>query len=187
MTSRTLTTTLKQKFLPIILERDGLRCFYCHEELQGNNYSFDHLNNKRTDNRIENIVICHQSCNISKIHNAEYQIMAQEKLKRNEEMCLSERNFVDSLTDHHSSSEIGISIKTYDITKQYLQEHITTDGHVLFEDALWSIVYLAKEKIGYGSHQAVRSHIKTLVSPVGPYEIKRNDKNKKIVVNKEGK
>ena len=112
--------------------------------------------------------------------------MAKEKIKQNEEMFLSERKYDDSLTEHHSSSEIGISVKTYNITEQYILEHITTDGFVLFEDALWSIVYLAREKTGYGSHQAVRSHIKTLVSPVGPYQMKRDEKNKKIIVKKDG-
>ena len=130
-------------------------------------------------------MICHQSCNIKKIQSPEYQIMAKEKIKQNEEMFLSERKYDDSLTEHHSSSEIGISVKTYNITEQYILEHITTDGFVLFEDALWSIVYLAREKTGFGSHQAVRAHIKTLVSPVGPYEIKRNEKNKKIIVKKQ--
>ena len=187
MTSRMLTSTLKQKYLPEIISRDNFRCFYCKSELQGNNYVFEHLNNNRTDNRIENIVLSHQSCNVKKSENIEYRMMAEEKLKQNEEMYLSERNFTDSLTDHHSSSEIGINIKTYDITQQYLLEHITTDGYILFEDALWSIVYLSKEKTDYGSHQAVRSHIKTLTSPVGPYEMKRNENNKKIIVKKEGK
>ena len=108
--------------------------------------------------------------------------MAKEKLKQNEEMCLSERKFSDNITDHQSSSEIGISIRTFKIVEQYLQEHITTDGFVQFEDALWGSVYKAKTETGYGSHQAVRSHIKTLTCSEAPYEIKRNESNKKIIV-----
>lgn len=181
--NKTLTVTLKQKYLPLILERDGgYICFYCKQSLDPMNFVYEHLNDNRLDNRLENIVLSHQSCNITKVSNFDYQIMAREKLESNEKTCLSERKYSDTLTDHQSSSEIGISIKTFQITEQYLEEHINTDGFVLFEDALWSIVFKARKETNYGSHQAVRAHIKTLISTEAPYEMKRNSSNKKIIV-----
>ena len=145
-------------------------------------FVYEHLNKNRLDNRIENIVLSHQSCNIKKVTNFDYQIMSREKLEANEKICLSERKFSDSLTDHQSSSEIGISIRTFQITEQYLEEHISTDGFVLFEDALWSIVFKARKETNYGSHQAVRAHINALTCPDAPFEMKRNSFNKKIII-----
>lgn len=181
--NKTLTVTLKQKYLPLILERDGgYICFYCKQALDTMDFVYEHLNDNRLDNRSENIVLSHQSCNIAKVTNFDYQIMAREKLESNEKICLSERKYSDSLTDHQSSSEIGISIMTFKITQQYLEEHINTDGLVLFEDALWSIVYKAKKDTSYGSHQAVRAHINALTCPDAPFEMKRDSSNKKIIV-----
>lgn len=185
--NKTLTVTMKQKYLPLILERDGgYICFYCKQALDPMDFVYEHLNGKRLDNRIENIVLAHQSCNVKKVTNFDYQIIAKEKLEVNEKICLSERKFSDSLTDHQSSSEIGISIKTFQITHQYLEEHISTDGFVLFEDALWSIVFKARKETNYGSHQAVRAHINALTCQDAPFEMKRDSSNKKIIVKRIG-
>ena len=180
-----LTPAKKGKYLPIIIARDGgFRCFYCKQQLSGRHFSFDHLDNNRTHNNVENIVICHQSCNIKKITNTDYQIMAHEKLKLNEEE-FSVRVKKPNTTHHDYTSEIGINIGTYDLVESYLENETNTDGHVMFNDALYSTVYLCKQKIGHGSEPAVRRHLNTLTSSVAPYKITRNDSNEKIIVRRD--
>lgn len=147
-----------------------------------NTMSFDHLDNNRTHNNIENIVICHQSCNIKKITNTDYQLMAQDKLKLNEEEFSVRVKKAHKDTHHDYTSEIGINIGTYDLVESYLKDETQIDGHVSFNDALYSIVYLCKQKIGHGSEPAVRRHLNTLTSSVAPYEITRNNSNEKIIV-----
>jgi len=177
-----LTPAKKTNYLPIIIARDGgFRCFYCKQQLSGKRYSFDHLDNNRTHNNVDNIVICHQKCNIKKIHFVDYQIMAQEKLKQNEEE-FSVRVKKPNTTNHDYTSEIGINIGTYDLVESYLEDEITTGGFIPFTDALYSIVYLCKQKFGHGSEPAVRRHLNTLTSSVAPYEIIRNNSNEKIIV-----
>jgi len=178
-----LTVAKKEKYLPQIMARDGgFVCFYCKQKLSMKNMSFDHLDNNRTHNNIENIVICHQSCNIKKINYAEYQSMAKDKLKLNEEEFSVRVKNTHKNTHHDYTSEIGINIGTYDLVESYLKNEITTDGHVSFNDALYSIVYLCKQKIGHGSEPAVRRHLNTLTSSVAPYKITRNHSNEKIIV-----
>jgi hypothetical protein len=179
---KSLTKALKEKYLPILIERDGgFKCFYCKQELSIKKLAYDHLNNNRTDNRHENLVLTHQSCNIKKITNTDYQIMALEKLKQNEEeFSVCERKKLK--TDFDSTSEIGINMGTYELVETYLNNEVTTGGYIKFEDALYSIVYITKQKTGHGSEPAVRRHLKTLTSPVAPYTIERNDANEKIIV-----
>lgn len=182
---KSLTKALKEQYLPLIIARDsGFKCFYCKQELSINRLVFDHLNNNRKDNRMENLVLAHQKCNIKKISSTDYQIMALEKLKINEEdFSVCERKNLKN--DFDSTSEIGINVGTYEIVETYLNNEITTHGHVLFVDALYSIVYICKERTGHGSEPAVRRHLNTLTASVAPFEIKRNDANEKIVVKRQ--
>ena len=179
---KSLTKALKEKYLPMLIDRDGgFKCFYCKQELSIKKLAFEHLNNNRTDNRIENLVLSHLSCNIQKISNTDYQIMALEKLKLNEELfSVCERK--KTKTDFDSTSEIGINIGTYEIVESYLNNEVHTDGHVLFNEALYSIVFICKERTGHGSEPAVRRHLNTWTAKVAPYEITRNDSNEKIIV-----
>lgn len=110
--------------------------------------------------------------------------MAQQKIKLNEEE-FSGREEKNQNTHFDYTSEIGINIGTYDLVESYLNNETSTDGHVLFNEALYSIVYLCKQKIGHGSEQAVRRHLNTLTSAVAPYQISRNDANQKIITRRE--
>lgn len=181
--SRLLTSKMKLEYLPLLLHRDGgFRCYYCKKELQINEYIYEHLNNKRNDNRVENLVLSCQSCNIKKIDDFDMRVTANEKLKENEE-----KNFVrEKISDENSSNpittEIDINTSNYDITGQYLYEVINTDGLILYSVALHSCVYLCKKKTGHGSQQAVRNYLATLTSDVAPYKIERNEDKKKVIV-----
>jgi len=179
----TLTVSKKQKYFPQIIERDGgFKCFYCRQALSMKTVSFDHLDDNRTHNNIENLVLCHQKCNIKKITSIDFQIMAKDKIRHNEEEFSVRVKNHHKNTHHDYTSEIGINIGTYDIVEKYLKDETEIDGHASFNDALYSIVYLCKQKIGHGSEPAVRRHLNTLTSSVAPYQIIRNDSNEKIIV-----
>ena len=180
---------MKMELLPLLIERDGgCYCFYCRRKLSITEVIYEHLNNKRSDNRQENIVISCQSCNVTKITSSDLQIIAKEKLKQNENgNFLSERNLAESYEPHNTSTEIDINISNFEITEKYLTEVIQTDDSILYLDALNSCVYLCKKKTGHGSQQSVRNYIDTLTSSVGPFMIIRDENNKNLIVKRSGK
>lgn len=177
------------ELLPFLIERDGgCCCFYCQKKLSITEVNYEHLNGNRSDNRLENIVISCQSCNIKKITNFDFQIMSKEKLKQNEDgNFLSERNFVEDTELQSVSTEITINVSNYDVARKYITEVVQTDGSILKSDALNSCVYLCKEKTGHGSQQSVRNYIDTLTSSVGPFMIIRDENNKNLIVKRSGK
>ncbi len=181
--SKTLSHKKKLEYLPLLIERDcGFSCHYCKRDLRVNDYIYEHLNNNRNDNRVENLVLSCQSCNIKKINDFDMRIIADEKLKENED-----KNFVrEKISDENSSNpittEIDINTSNFDITEQYLYEIINTDGHILYSAALNSCVFLCKKKTGHGSQQAIRNYLATLTSEVAPYKIERNENKKKVIV-----
>jgi len=179
--SRTLTTTKKLKLLPLLIERDGFRCFYCKVDFKGNDYIYEHLNNKRADNRPENIVLAHHKCNIEKIDNWGYRFDALEKLKENED-----RLFLGENREENAgvTLEISISYKCFGITEERLTEIVNTHGKYEFKDALYDCIFLCRKKTGNGSEQAIRRHILTLTASVANFEIIKKDKKKWIVKRK---
>jgi len=134
------TQAMKQKELPILIQRDnGFSCFYCKKPLT-RDYVFEHLNSNRQDNRIENKVLACQSCNIKKINNIDFQLMAAEKLKQNEEAGLK---YLEVETAHeNNSSEIEINKALYSFTEQYLSEQIAANVNISFGDTLSELTFL---------------------------------------------
>ena len=170
----------KQELLPKLIElQGGFTCFYCKEHLGANDYIYEHLDGDRQHNDIGNIRLAHQRCNIKKIHSPEYQVIARDELERESEKCLRERKNEDS---EHYTTEIEISIQCRNYTKKFLDEHITTDGSILYSDALWSIVNDLNEKYNHGSEQAVRRYLNALCSMTGKYMIIKNDDGKREIV-----
>ncbi len=159
----------------------GFTCFYCHEPLEGTTWIYEHLDNDRQHNDIDNIRLAHQSCNIKKINCPEYLIMAKDELEKASEksLCVGESD-----TDQHYSSEIAISIKSRNYTKQFLTERINTDGSILYDDALWAIVNDLNEKYNCGSETAVRRYLKALTSITGKFTIIRNDSGKREILSR---
>jgi len=76
-----LSQKAKIQFTKWIKQRDGPNCFYCRKEYPN---VLEHLDDNRNHNTLENFVLSHQTCNVAKNHNLDYQIMAQDKLKQNE-------------------------------------------------------------------------------------------------------
>lgn len=159
---------------------------YCNKLLTIPECIFEHLNNNRYDNRIENIALAHQACNIKKSTYTDYQIIASEKLKENEsKLFVGEKNRA-ALEIKEASTEIDINVTNYDIAKKFLLERIKTDGSIGYTDALNSISFLCKEKTGHGSQQSVRNYINSLTSPVGTFMMIKNEEGKKIIVKRAG-
>jgi len=177
--TKTLTTALKQKDLPILIQRDGFVCLYCSDPL-GRDYIFDHLDDNRFHNDIENLALAHQSCNIKKASNYDLKIIAQEKIKQNEEMPVK---FIEDRTaTENLPSEIEINKTLYNFTKKYIYERVNTDGSIPYADALNETVYLCQEKFGHGSEQTIRRYINQLTCGVAEFQIIKDDKDQKQIV-----
>jgi len=174
--TRSLTQSLKQKYLPILIKRDhGFICLYCKEPLTGE-YIFEHLNGNRHDNRIENIVTSHQKCNIEKIESMEYQLMADEKLLQNEELGL---HYLEDGTAHEQNSSL------YNFHKKYISEQIAIEGRYAFNDAIAELPYLCQQRFGHGSEMSTRRYLKQLTNKLSDLQIIKDDKNKKWICKRE--
>ena len=183
---RTLTQTTKIKYLSQLIERDGFVCYQCGKTLGKNDYVYEHLDDNRLHNNIENLALAHQSCNIKKANDFDMKFKAKEKLRQNEEMCLSERKAGEISGNDQYSSEISINSTNYSISEQYLTEHVQTDGSILYSDALNSIAYLCKKQTGHGSEQAVRRYLNQLTCQEAPFMIKKNDEGKRVILKRIG-
>ncbi len=187
-TVKHLSISLKQKYLPLIIKRDGENCLYCGKKLNHRTHIYEHLNDNRDDNRIENTVLACQSCNNKKPYDSEMQKLALEKLKVNEKSnFMRERNLEDEINSHEASTEIEINVSNFDITEQYISDVVNCDGYIGYSDALNSCVALCKEKTGHGSQQSVRNYIAALTSTLGCFEITRDENRKKIILRREGR
>ncbi len=156
-------------------QRDDPNCLYC-KKLNPN--VIDHLNNNRNDNRLENYAKSHQSCNITKAFNTDYQIIAQEKLKENElALFIPQEDTPDD-----ASTEIKISKSNFEITEQNIAEKIAVDGKIDWNDAKYGTVYKCKRITGYGSPQCVVEYLKILTSCEGPFMVTKDKNKKKIIV-----
>ena len=175
---------MKLEFLPLLIERDnGLCCWYCKKKFSIHTYIFEHLNDNREDNRLENLVLACSSCNNKKPHDFDMQFRAKEKLRQNEDgNFVRERKNENKMDVGSPSTEISINQANYEIAEQYLNEVITADGFVLFSEVLDSIVYLCVKKTGHGSHQSVRNYLATLTSNVAPFKIIKDENKKKRIV-----
>jgi len=169
----------KLEFLAILIELYGFKCFYCKGDLTGTHWIYEHLDNDKQHNVIENVRLAHQSCNIEKLHNSDYQIMAREELERQSELslCASKSEVHDT-----PKSEIEINILCRQYTKKFITERVTTDGSILYHTALWCIVNDLNEKYNCGSEAAIRRHLNALTSETGKFMIIKNDSGKREIV-----
>jgi len=185
--SKRLSYSQKRMYLELLIKRDGgYRCFYCEKKFGKEEHPiFEHLNNNSTDNRLDNLVLSHQSCNIKKIDDVELSRKADEKLEQNQrEIYVGEKDLNKILSKNSSKTElpkeIDINTKNYDVVRNYLDEQTQSLESIEFKDTLNSCVYLCKVKTGHGSHQCVRNYIHSLTSSVGPYELIKEGKKRLI-------
>jgi len=184
----------KRRFLELIIQRDGgMRCLYCKKLLTIRTAVFEHLNGKNNDNRLDNLALACQSCNIKKINDSHLDELAWFKLEMNEKGIFVGEKFFGKLKPNghiepnEASTEIDINVTNFDITEKFISEVVDTNGFILYSDALNSSVCLCKKKTSHGSQQSVRNYLATLTSSVGPFEITRNENKKKIIVNRVSK
>jgi len=184
--NRILTIKKKREYLFRLIRRDGgFKCFYCKRDLSSLDWIYEHLNDNPSHNNIDNIVLACQSCNVKKKNSFDLQILAQEKLKRNQESnLLCEREDVEP-SESALSPEMEASQKNFDIVKQYLTEIIETDGFIRKKDAIYSSSMLCKKKTGTGSPVSVTRYVQMLTSKEGPFEETKNKNKEKILVKRE--
>lgn len=174
----------QQRDLDFCIQRDnGFICLCCKNPL-GRDYIRDHLNNDRSDNRRENMALLCRSCNLKKLNNYDYQIIAADKLKQNEDA--STKYLEDREAHKQYSSEIEISTFLYEHTKQYLTEQTTLNGGISFDDTLAEIVYTAQEKIGHGAESTIRKILKSLTCKRAPFQVVKNPDNGEKLICKRG-
>ena len=185
--ARKLTAAQKHKMFKYLVDRDGYLCFYCKKKFKSvRDPIYEHLNDDETDDREDNLVLAHQSCNILKYtqKDKKYFNMAELKLEDNEKHLYVRESFLKKNSKDEASTEITISKKCFDITEKYVTDNVLANGWVVYKETMHSIVYLCKKKIGYGSEQQIRSHILTLSSHVAPFEIIKDPKTKKKIIKK---
>ena len=185
--ARKLTAAQKHKMFKYLVDRDGYLCFYCKKGFKSvRDPIYEHLNNDETDDREDNLVLAHQSCNILKStqKDKKYFNMAELKLEDNEKHLYVGESFLKENSKDEASTEIKISKRCFDVTEKYITDGVLANGWVAYKETMHSIVYLCKKQTGYGSEQQIRSHILTLTSPVAPFEITKDPTTKKKIIKK---
>lgn len=184
--AKQLSQKEKIRIWEYLVERDGgYKCFYCKIQFQVKHRPIiEHLNNKRTDNRLDNLVLACQSCNIKKVTDTILQKLSDEKLEMNEmRICVREKDLkkITKSKEQENTTEIDINKKSFDVTENYIHDRVESLNSVEFKDTLDSCVYLCKQKTGHGSQQCVRNYISALTSSMSPYKIIKEGKKKIIV------
>ncbi len=171
-----------------LTERDGgYRCFYCKTPCSMKRRPIiEHLNDKRSDNRLDNLVLSCQSCNIKKAADEDcvYSDIAFLKREQNENQIYVREKILNRLTKSTKKeipTEIDINTNNYKVVLDFIESRVESFDSVEYKDALNSCVYLCKSKTSHGSQQCVRNYIQAMTSSVSPYEIIKRD-NKKIIV-----
>ncbi|MBT4326183.1 MAG: hypothetical protein HOD60_04650 [Candidatus Nitrosopelagicus sp.] len=175
------TLAQKRKIFKFLIERDGYKCYLCEKEFSNPREPIlEHLNDNWNDNREDNLALAHQSCNIKKIEDGNFQEKAHLKLEKNQlEMYVGE-SFLKKEQKKNLSNEIEINKKCFDIAEEYLTTNIMKNSIIDYKKTIPAIVYLCKKKINHGSVQSIRSHVQTLTSEVAPFEIIKQKKGKII-------
>jgi len=177
--SKQLSYKQKNEWYPLIIDRDGYRCFYCKKDFEKYNPSeYDHLNNNSHDNRPENLVLTHHSCNIIKKTSPEWQILANQQLEENERSTFG----CERKNEHETLTEQIISQTNRDMTKTFLLEHTINGKTILLKDAVNAITHLCNDNNNTGSQAAIRRYIDVLCNPyTGNFILVQNPDGKLMI------
>jgi len=195
MMTRQLTERQKATWINPLIDRDEFQCFYCTGKFGKSGYVFDHLNDNPHDNRFDNIVLAHQSCNVKKGSYVEYQVIARDKLRKNE----AENFFVEwerenkHSTHKETSDEADLNKTIIKICKQFLyqellpqMDHEPRRDEIPMKEAIECVCYLVQDETGRGSHTAVQRHLETLSCTISK-EFERKEVNgKKYIIRRQG-
>ncbi len=200
----------KMKWGQMIMRRDypGLKyeectCFYCkqpfHPESNTLCLEWDHLNNKESDNRLENMVWAHAICNEEKKTNFDWKNLALDKLKTNERWAdefdparESERGIRFNI-GKQTSDEADVSVVIIKHCTQFLsQQLIPHNGKppiridLPMKEAVECVTYLVQNEIGRGSHSAVQRHLESMSCAVAKDYERREVNGKQIIFRRTG-
>lgn len=178
-----LTSSQKLKIRDLLVQRDGISCPYCKQDIDSQNCEIDHLDDNPYNNEFYNFALCHSGCNKAKRNNFDYKIIASEKINLNK--LITSINPVE-ITEPENSPEIEHNINVYGFVKQILTERVNTDGEIEYSDALNGFTYLASEKFEHCSQTTMRKHLDILTSFTAPFMITKNNKGKKVIVRRIG-
>jgi len=178
MKTQYLTTSQKERLLPFLLQRDGVNCWYCKKPFEPLDNklkrTFDHLDNNRTNNDVDNLVLAHWQCNQMKKYHVEYKVMAADK--RNENLDSLNECVPISAKGKEASKEIDINVAQKKLTYEYLHEKLVgnkvrppAESKLEFRDTASSIAYIFWERTGHGSSETVRRYINEFCSSAGPF------------------
>ena len=184
-----LTKRMQEFYLPKLLVRDeGFFCFYDGSDLSKTEFVYEHLDDNRSNNDINNIVLACRKCNNKKPFSPEMKAKARKKKKENEQSNLlraRERERVE-VESPSFKIEFDTSQANFAIAEQFLSETLAVEGEIEFKTALDSIVMLCRKQTGTGSQTAVRRYLDALTSSVGPFMIVQNEDKKRVIVKREG-
>lgn len=200
MVAKKLSTFLKTKYLPIILERDGNNCFYCggsfpnkfQETFQpGKTREFDHLNNNEEDNRLENLCLAHRVCNQHKINNQSWINKARKKLRENERLAQIPEAHAD--TDKETPTETDTNAIFAEIVRKELSDRLLPHGdnppvetEILYKEFLDLCAAKGYKKTGHASQNTFRRIVDMFVTSEFPYmKVKNSDKKFIIILRKD--
>jgi len=196
-----LTAKQKRVWRPILIKFYGLICFYCKNEfiLQNHEFNitdnygerlynnpfherFDHLNDKEWDNRIENIVLCHNYCNNKKMYDEELKQKGRDQLLKNEKNgVLARLGEGEKKTRTHKdeqeegektrvdNEEIYSNTEFVKITTEYLVEELSTANRLPYKSTVDSITMKCFNEIGHCSQNTIRRIIDMLASNEGRF------------------
>ncbi len=193
MRARSLTPAIKAKRTPLIIERDypdgaEFTCCYCEQRFISGHprwkKTWEHLDNHRENEELSNLKWAHKYCNIKKKTFTDYQIMAREFIKKNQEWqnafdfeeFLRERKIKQPTEEQ---TEIELNTAHVQKTVEFLAEKITDEEpEYPLDDAIYCITARCRKETGHGSSQASRNYIKELCCSEGLYKIeKKRGKN----------
>ncbi|MGI0022274.1 MAG: HNH endonuclease [Nitrososphaeraceae archaeon] len=163
-----------------LLSRDGNICFYCKMPFEKNivwhkSVARDHLNDNPNDNRLENIVLCHQECNLIKKYFIDWKIMGLEKLRMNEMTISPEVTSMMGKAKVDKTSQIDINQIVNKETDLYLTKFLPEkpiDGMpnwLDFNDTADSLTELTQDKFSVGSQDAFKRCLSARCSTAGKF------------------
>lgn len=192
--NNTLTATQKDKKIPMIIARDGDVCYFDLEPflsfMPGMERTIDHLNDNERDNRIENLGLCHNKCNLEKKNNFDMKIIALDKLRENViSACkpLSEgerQNRTETGLDELTEGQVNQIINK--IVKLELETQLIPNDYdktISYNKTLKAIHYLVIQETGgkRGSEQASRRALDAFCSMYSSFLDEKQGKGNRVI------
>jgi len=199
LVAKKLSVHLKKSYEPLIQDRDGKNCFYCDKAFPTKRLGiisfpidknlikeFDHLNNDRTDNRVENLVLAHRICNRQKSKNNEWVFKAKSKLRDNE--LSADVPIAHAGGDKETSSEIDtnnvfadVILKTLAYYLLPMESNQPRNKFVFRKEFLDLVAGKAYKIVGHASQVTMGRILDMFCTGEYPY-IKEKDETRKWII-----